>query len=699
MSFMRRFIKPFLLFLLIIIVFCAWFVPGLLSTFDFPYFSSLMMKDASIMVYAWGYHVGLDGFAQFLSPYSWVFPFIYAPQVIFGNLLHMDWSFITKIVYLYPYLILAIISPALLFKYLFPKNKYYLLSILIFLFNTYALMLAGGEVFLALAYALAPMILMIFMKIIDGIKYRALSIKYSIAAGLLLSIQIMLDPRITYIALFAVVIYLLFHYGLRINELGKYSIVGYMRKILYILVIPGGITILLQAFWILPTILHGGNPVEALGLSHSTTEAVNYFSFAKFENTISLLHPNWPENIFGKAGFMKTEFLLLPILAFASLFFIRKQIAENRKQVTYVLFFAFLGLLGAFLAKGASDPFGGIYLWMFQHVPGFIMFRDPTKWYLLVAVSYSVLIPFSVWKIYEWLKSKSKSSIFPTLLKLCGASNFQNVFLFSVICYLLFLIRPAIFGQLGGMLKTTIVPQDYIKLETFLYDQPDYFRTLWYRSKQRFGYYSNNHPEMSAQTLFNIYDNINLFRKLSEGKTEKFLEEASIKYLIIPYDSEKEIFITDRKYDNKLYLETINQLKAIKWLQKIDDFGKIVIFENSNYKDHFWTTSKTLSLTYKYISPVEYKIDVKNAKDGDLIIFSESYDKNWVAMDRSIKYKIESIKYDKLFNSFVLKKNGNYTLDIYYESQKWVNFGLWISGTTLLVVVGFLGFGYISKKW
>ena len=396
---------------------------------------------------------------------------------------------------------------------------------------------------------------------------------------------------------------------------------------------------------------------------------------------------------------MKPEFLLLPILAFASLFFIRKQIAENRKQVTYVLFFAFLGLLGAFLAKGASDPFGGIYLWMFQHVPGFIMFRDPTKWYLLVAVSYSVLIPFSVWKIYEWLKSKSKSSIFPTLLKLCGASNFQNVFLFSVICYLLFLIRPAIFGQLGGMLKTTIVPQDYIKLETFLYDQPDYFRTLWYRSKQRFGYYSNNHPEMSAQTLFNIYDNINLFRKLSEGKTEKFLEEASIKYLIIPYDSEKEIFITDRKYDNKLYLETINQLKAIKWLQKIDDFGKIVIFENSNYKDHFWTTSKTLSLTYKYISPVEYKIDVKNAKDGDLIIFSESYDKNWVAMDRSIKYKIESIKYDKLFNSFVLKKNGNYTLDIYYESQKWVNFGLWISGTTLLVVVGFLGFGYISKKW
>jgi len=439
---MAKFIKPFLLFVLIIIVFHAWFLPGTLSTFDFPYFSKLMMKDASIVPYAWGWHVGLDGFADFLSPYSWVFPLIYTPQVIFGNLLGMDWSLITRLVFLYPFLILAIISPVLLMRYVFPRSKFCLLAVIIFLFNTYGLLLASGEVFLAMAYALAPIIFVLFLQMLKIYDTKSLK-KYifPVIAGLVLSLQIMNDPRITYVTMTMVALYILAYFISHIKDLNKHSARNYIYPVVFLLLIPGITVVLLNAFWIIPSILHGGNPVEALGYSHSSVSAVNYFSFAKFEDTISLLHPNWPENIFGKVDFMKPEFLLLPVLAFVSLLFIDK--LKEKKDRLYVLFFAFLGLLGAFLSKGTNDPWGVIYLWLFKYMPGFIMFRDPTKWYPLVAISYTVLIPFTIWKTYELLSQK----------------KFKKLFVGIAVVYMLFLIRPAIFGQLNGLLKSTSVPK------------------------------------------------------------------------------------------------------------------------------------------------------------------------------------------------------------------------------------------------
>ena len=126
-----------------------------------------MMKDASVIPYAWGFHVGLDGFAKFLAPYSWVLPLINIPQVIFGRL-GMDWSQIERITYLYPLLILLFFAPIVLFRTIFQKNKFYLISVIVFSFNTYALLLAGGEIFVALAYFLIPLILAIFIKIINN---------------------------------------------------------------------------------------------------------------------------------------------------------------------------------------------------------------------------------------------------------------------------------------------------------------------------------------------------------------------------------------------------------------------------------------------------------------------------------------------------------------------------------------------------
>ena len=220
---------------------------------------------------------------------------------------------------------------------------------------------------------------------------------------------------------------------------------------------------------------------------------------------------------------MKPEFLVLPILAYASLLFLSnskfqipnsKQIQNSKFQIQKsfaaqqlnnktILFFAFLGLVGAFFAKGVNAPFSELNSWIFEYVPGMNLFRDPTKFYLLISISYSVLIPFSIGRIYAWFSSHTKFSIFNfQFSNKPQFFNFQNCFLLFAFCFLLFLIRPAVFGQLGGTFVRFELPVEYVKLKDFLHREPGFFRTLWIPRQHRFSYYSLTNVPVEAEPLF-----------------------------------------------------------------------------------------------------------------------------------------------------------------------------------------------------
>lgn len=690
----KRLLPLLFLSTIIVVVYHAWFMSGILTGGDFNMTFPSMYLSAFVYPYAWYWNQGsaLGGNA---IPLLWTY-FNYAvANLIFGKILGLSWGIFERIAYFYPFLLIGIVSSITLAKYIFPRKIYAVFSALLFLVNTYILMIAeGGQIWILLAYSLSPLALYLFIKNInisvDNLKKRDL--KLVILTGLVFSLLIMLELRIAYVILLVGFIY----WFLRFLEKRKFK--DSLRAFIFAFLIPGILSLGIHAFWLFPTIMLRQNPVNQLGPAYTTVNAVQYFSFAKFENTISLLHPNWPENIFGKVYFMRPEFLLLPILAFLALLFIKRN-GEARERI-YIIFFVILAILGAFLAKGANDPFGGIYLWMFSYIPGFVMFRDPTKWYLLVAISYSILIPFTIWKICEWLQSQPKFLIFnfkfPMKSKIF---NSQNILLFLVLGYMLFLIRPALFGQLGGTFKTTQIPNEYIKLENFLSSQKTFFRILWVPQFQRFGLSSIVHPGVSSQGFYEKNGIQQVVDELKKGKAERVLEESAIKYIIVPYDTEGEIYLKDRKYDQASYLKTLDEVSKISYLKKIDGYGKIGVFEIASPKDHFWSPSKTLSLTYRYVSLVEYQVIVKNAKKGDSIVFAESYDPKWTAsVAISSKFKIQDSKYDGKFNSFVLPQDGDYNLKIYYTPQDYVNIGVGISVISLVFIFGSLAFLIIKKK-
>jgi len=247
-------------------------------------------------------------------------------------------------------------------------------------------------------------------------------------------------------------------------------------------------------------------------------------------------------------------------------------------------------------------------------------------------------------------------------------------------------------GQLGGTFKPSNIPNEYIVLENFLSSQKTFFRILWVPQFQRFGLNSIVHPAVSSEGFYGKNGIQQVVDELKKEKAERILEESAVKYIIVPYDTEGEIYLKDRKYDQALYLKILNEVSGIRYLKKIDGFGKIGVYEIAGVKEHFWSPSESLNVSFKNISPVEYEVTVKNAKKGDVVVFAESYDPKWTANSMS------SIKYDGRFNSFILPRDGNYQLRIYYAPQDYVNIGFVISGVTLFIVVGSLLFLVIKKK-
>lgn len=548
----------FVLFIVVGFIYRSWFyIFNTLSSGDWPYIFAENIREFRIPTE---------------PPFLWLEPYYQLTSKLGVQVFSLSWEITEKVFWFFPYLIISIISSFLFLKYTSTilrvgKNSliFIFLGCLIFTTNTYILMLTGGgQMGVAVAYSLTPLVLLQLMKLINLSNFSSSKFKFLITSGLILGAQLMFDPRIFLLSILIGLLYFLFMF--------KDVNFKIFKKIIFVLIVA----IVINFFWILPNFGYFDTEYK------SAVDAVNadYLSFATFSNSISLFHPNWPHNIFGKVGFMKPEFIIIPILAYGSLLLLnskrqlkvqkfKNNLAIKQFSNKAILFFVFLGLLGAFLAKGTNPPFGEIYRRL-SDIPGFSAFRDPTKFYTLVVLSYMVLIPFSLNKLSEKVLG----------IKYKVLSIFSLIFL----AYWLILIKPAVFGQLTGTFKPNVVPKEYVAIKDFLNTRSeDLTKTLWVPSIQRFGFNSRSNPAISSMEIFGVSSVSGVLSKFDESKTKQQLMDEEIKYVIIPDDVLGEIFLTDRRHNDRLYIETVKRLKNINWLSELneDDFGKIKIFEIS----------------------------------------------------------------------------------------------------------------------
>jgi hypothetical protein len=330
---------------------------------------------------------------------------------------------------------------------------------------------------------------------------------------------------------------------------------------------------------------------------------------------------------------------------------------------------------------------------LFKYLPGMNLFRDPTKFYILVALSYSILIPFSLHQINSYLSSKFK--VQSSKLQLKVKNYLPDLFLLLITCYLLLLIKPAWTGQLGGTFRTKEVPKEYAKLKDFIHSQEDFSRTLWIPTQQRFGFSDYNHPAVSAESFFNSNDPFVIINHLNSERTEEKLRDFSVKYIVVPYDTEKELFLTERKYDKEKKQRIEEGLGKISWLEKKYLFPNIAIFEIKNPKDHFWLEGQKGKVSYKMANPTKYQVDGETVTLESYLIFSERFDSFWtLRLDSKI---IPSRQKEDLMNSFNVPLSGRWKGTVEYLPQKYVNLSLIVSGFAILMTMIALAYSHVKK--
>lgn len=655
-----------ILICIITAVFRRWFLNQEIIGGDWPYYYHEMLKEFTFFPLSWnpgnGNGLGAIEPLYFLNIFSNF-------TIVLSTSSGLPWVVVYKIFWFGLFIALSILSSTALLKSILSNVKYWQLVIggVIFTSNTYILMIVGGgQMGIALAYAIAPLVLARFIVTVQNLSLNwTINLRNSLIASLVLAAQLMFDLRIMYITLFVIGLYML------LRVIYAFTHVSLLR--LSYLGLPIGIVTLLHASWILPLLLFRQNPLVDVGQAYTNVGMVQFLSFAHFSDAIALLHPNWPENLFGKVYFMRPEFLFMPILAYSSLLFLKK---------SNIIFFALLALLGSFLAKGANPPFGEVYLWLFDHIPGFVLFRDPTKFYLLITLSYSVLIPFSLLQISKRVSGEK--------IKMLTIYCILSPIIFLI--FWLFLIRPAILGQLGGTFQKHEVPNEYVLLKDFLHNQPDFFRTLWVPRGARFNYFSNKHSVIASELLFGTRDITIVSEKLHSTEIEIYLQKLGIKYIIVPFDYFGEIFVTNRKYDEEQYKDTIERLETLPWLKRLHSFGRIAVFEVPHPKDRFWLI-KNGKISYTMINPVDYDLTISTTEPQSLI-FSENYHPSWIATSDSKTFVSKKTTFG--LNSFSLPKRGNYSIKITFAQQKYYKYGQMISMATLICVV--LGILVLQKK-
>jgi len=490
------------------------------------------------------------GLGESVLPRLWVeYPFHLITKILFT--LGFDWFFIEK-VFWFGALTIGIIGSIKLSYYILGRTKFRFLTPLIYLSNTYILMVfGGGQVGVFIGYCILPFVLLSIMKTIDSISAldtRSRILK-SVTNGILVSFLFMGDIRIGIIGICVGALYALLSFQKKL-----------FKKMAGMVLVSAIVSFVIQLYWIIPNVTNRYT-VPALGEEYIGAGMAKFLSFADLSHALSLLHPNWPSNLFGKVYFLQPEFLVLPLLSFGVLLFIDKVNKMDKKRI---LFFTLLGLFGVFLSKGANPPFGEIYLWCFSFIPGFVLFRDPSKFYILIALSYSILLPLT-------LLSVSKS---------IHLSNKKPIKMIIFVVFLVFwvvTVRQLWKGELGGNFQPKEVPKDYIRFMELLESDRQFSRTLYMPQAEQFAFKSENHPLFQANQLLKESSVAGIINFIQNQDLVGTLKTYTIGYVVVPEDSYKQFFLEDYTYTPNLR-EKLEKTLLDKGLIRLEGYTNLGVY-------------------------------------------------------------------------------------------------------------------------
>ena len=147
--------------------------------------------------------------------------------------------------------------------------------------------------------------------------------------------------------------------------------------------------------------------------------------------------PIEPKNLF--SGWPAVLAALMVIVAVGYVMVLRD--AAHRRDGLAVLA---AGVIGYFLALGDQGPIGGLFRLAYEHVPGFVVMREPDKFAVLVALAYAYGFGWGI----AWLTTRSRQKV-------------TQVAVAALAIALPFAYTPNLLGGLGGQVKASEPPSSW----------------------------------------------------------------------------------------------------------------------------------------------------------------------------------------------------------------------------------------------
>lgn len=557
-----------LLLLPVLLLYRSWFSIVPLASGDWIYkFPENLQFHAPV---SWN----TENLGTFYIPFLWTYP-LQVVETLLAQLFRFNFALVEKIVWFLPTLFLSILSTTVFIRTFGGKLIALVFGAIFFLANTYTILLfAGGQMLFALGFALFPLV---FALAELAIRFNKLSLK--ILAGLGVALLGFADPRIAFLFVLTVSLYTIFRFlSDDLNQM-RHVFAKYLTLLFMLYTIPFA----LHFYWVLPTFLT--NARFNIGSLIPDSKSLN-FSFMTLNNVFTVFQPHWPENIFGKTHYTQTMFFIFPLLFYATPFLLRRPVAW---------FFVILSLCSAFLTKGTNAPLGEVYSYLLRVLPGFELFRDPSKFYVPLVLSYTLLFGLVIEQIYWRLRD----------VPLAVSTDIKRIipwtFLLSVALLLYGLALPAYLREMDGTLESKKIDQSY---QTYYAETTQkvkgYYRSLWIPEKSKFAYQSDSYPIVNGVVLaqkepFNelIKNPFHTFTYLDDQATIEFLRMLNIRFLNIRNPSELRFNNQKDKYEAGIaHMQLMNDLSKRDGLKKVNLFKDTDTFEVVNPMPKFYAADK-----------------------------------------------------------------------------------------------------------
>lgn len=452
-----------------------------------------------------------------------------------------------------PFLIFSLWGSYQLSKRLFSDSLAAILSAFVYTINTYTLVILSeaGHINLLLGYSLFPILIL---------SYFRLSVRKSLFSTLLLTLVFSLiclyDLRMAFIG-FGIILILIAKDFFRLRTRS-------FAKLFCLLFLGIFCAFFLNLYIIYPIVFSGA---DALPEGYNSALWVTRLSFQDTANGLFLMHPFWGLD---KISYFITNKIQLIFFAFPLVVLIGVILA---KEYVYrrMVFLAILWTLGSFLISGSNSVIGEIYIFLFENVPGFSMFREPQKFYVLVMLPFSLLFGIGFVNIYRKLTELKFGSIYR---------------FFALVFLIIFLVWSNIFAyakSLNGVLTDSSIPEYSQKVNEYIETNPGFYRTLWVPNVTSSSYRSNLNPRLDgSHFLTTIFPEANKekisYEYLLNNSIKSILESSSIRLVVFVFEDDL------TKWYKEDFETLANDFGEMTGYSKIEG-RDYVIFENPVIED------------------------------------------------------------------------------------------------------------------